>query len=47
MLALVIGLSNVPLGCGPCTLVRTMDIVIDGGGSRPLPCDLSYLGVQF
>lgn len=49
VLALVIGLSNLSIPCGPCTLVPAADILAAGGGpvSLPLPCDLSYLGVTF
>jgi hypothetical protein len=48
-LALVIGLSNLSIPCGPCTLVPNADILMSGPGPHPLPlpCDLSYLGVQF
>jgi len=48
-LALIIGLSAVSIPCGPCVLVPNTDILMTGGGPHPLPlpCDLSYLGVQF
>jgi len=49
VLALLIGLSNISLPCGPCTLVPALDIVASGANPNPLllPCDVSYLGVQF
>jgi len=49
VLALVIGLSNVSIPCGPCTLVPALDIVAAGVTPNPLPipCDLGYLGVDF
>lgn len=49
VLAVVVGLSNPTLPCGPCTLVPAPDIVMAGGGPAPLPlpCDLSYLGLVF
>jgi hypothetical protein len=47
--ALIIGLSNVSIPCGPCTLVPAFDATVGGNPTvpLPLPCDLSYLGVTF
>ncbi len=49
VLAVIVGLSNISLPCGACTLVPNLDIVMTGAGPHPLPlpCDLSYLGVTF
>ncbi|MBL9079096.1 MAG: hypothetical protein JNL08_16450 [Planctomycetes bacterium] len=49
VLALVIGLSPVSLGCGPCTLVPALDILVPFATQHPvpIPCDLSYLDVDF
>lgn len=49
VLALVVGLSNLTLPCGPCALIPAMDLVAGGGSTiaLPLPCDVSYLGVTF
>ncbi|MBL9076765.1 MAG: hypothetical protein JNL08_04630 [Planctomycetes bacterium] len=48
-LAAIVGLSQVALPCGACTLVPNLDIVLAGGGPHPLPipCDTSWIGLQF
>jgi hypothetical protein len=49
VLAAIVGLSQVAVPCGPCTLVPNLDIVFAGPGPHPIPipCDTSWLGVQF
>ncbi|MBX3461560.1 MAG: hypothetical protein KF830_00170 [Planctomycetes bacterium] len=49
VLAAIVGLSNVSLACGPCTLVPNLDIVLAGPGPHgiPIPCDPTWIGVQF
>ncbi len=49
VIGLVIGLSELSAPCGPCTIVPALDIVLGGGGPHPIPipCDLSWLGLQF
>jgi hypothetical protein len=49
VLALVIGLSNVSVPCGPCTLVPAFDATVAGSATvpLPLPCDVAWLGVEF
>lgn len=49
VLGAIVGLSQVALPCGPCTLVPNLDIVMAGPGPHVLPmaCDTSWLGVQF
>lgn len=46
---LLVGLSNVSVPCGPCTLVPALDATVGGSAVVPLPipCDLSWLGVTF
>jgi hypothetical protein len=49
VLAAVVGLSDVSIPCGPCTLVPNLDIVLAGPGPHPIPipCDPGWIGVQF
>ncbi|MBL8748491.1 MAG: hypothetical protein JNK78_04975 [Planctomycetes bacterium] len=49
VIGVVIGLSELSAPCGPCTIVPALDIVLGGGGPHPIPvpCDLSWLGLQF
>lgn len=48
VVGLVIGLSEAPSPCGPCTLVPNPDIVLLGAGpfALPIPCNTSWLGGQ-
>jgi hypothetical protein len=48
VLALIVGLSQAPLPCGPCTLVPSMDVLLGGATSvaLPIPCDSSLLGAE-
>lgn len=49
VLAAIVGFTEVPLPCGPCTLIPNADLVIAGGGPHgiPIPCDPSWIGGQF
>lgn len=48
VVGLVIGLSQSPSPCGPCTLVPTPDAIVFGTGpfALPIPCDTNWLGGQ-
>lgn len=49
VLAAIVGFTEVPLPCGPCTLIPNADLVIAGGGPHgiPIPCNPSWIGGQF
>jgi hypothetical protein len=49
VLAAIVGFTEVPLPCGPCTLIPRADIVLAGAGPHgiPIPCDPSWIGGQF
>lgn len=49
VLAAVVGFTEVPLPCGPCTLIPNADIVLPGAGPHPIPipCDPAWIGGTF
>jgi hypothetical protein len=49
VLGAFVGFTEVPLPCGPCTLIPNADLFIAGGGPHgiPIPCDPSWIGGQF
>jgi hypothetical protein len=49
VLAAIVGFTEVPLPCGPCTLIPNPDIVLLGAGPHaiPIPCDTAWIGGQF
>jgi len=49
VLAAIVGFTEVPLPCGPCTLIPNADIVIAGPGPHgiPIPCNPAWIGGQF
>jgi hypothetical protein len=48
VLALIVGFSQNPLACGPCTIVPTADLVIAGSGPVPvaIPLDVNLIGFE-
>lgn len=49
VLGAVVGFTEVPLPCGPCTLIPNADIVLVGAGPHPIPipCDPAWIGGTF
>jgi len=48
ILALIVGLSNISVPCGGCTIVPALDILLPGNTPNPLPlpCDVTLIGVD-
>ena len=48
ILALIVGLSNISVPCGGCTIVPALDILLPGNTPNPLPlpADLTLIGVE-
>jgi len=48
VLALVIGFTTVPIPCGPCTLVPSLDLLLPGISPTPIPipCDANLIGAE-